>query len=122
MERLKKVKILQNGKEVDAYINISEDINAKGCGETRETVNMTVYAEFFNENHEPLEGIQIVKEYEGERDIDEIVWKINEDRLNDEEIMRYEDEKYEEFQRNLPLIYKELDKLIKEYRQGETNG
>ena len=36
--------------------------------------------------------------------------------------MRYEDEKYEEFQRNLPLIYKELDKLIKEYRQGETNG
>lgn len=122
MERLKKVKILQNGEEIDAYINIAEDIKAKAYGETREAVNMTVYAEFFNENHETLEGIQIVKEYEGERDIDEIVWKINEDRLNDEEIMRYEDEKYEELQRNLPLIYNELDKVIEEHRQGEANG
>ena len=117
LERLKSVKILQNGKEVDAYINIAEDIKAKAYGETRETVNMTVYAEFFNENHETLEGIQIVKEYEGERDIDEIVWKINEDRLNDEEIMRYEDEKYEELQRNLPLMYKELDKMIDKEKQ-----
>ena len=117
LERLKRVKILQNGKEVDAYINIAEDIKAKAYGETRETVNMTVYAEFFNENHETLEGIQIVKEYEGERDIDEIVWKINEDRLNDEEIMRYEDEKYEELQRNLPLMYKELDKMIDKEKQ-----
>ena len=117
LERLKRVKILQNGKEVDAYINIAEDIKAKAYGETRETVNMTVYAEFFNENHETLEGIQIVKEYEGERDIDEIVWKINEDRLNDEEIMRYEDEKYEELQRNLPLMYKELDKMINKETQ-----
>lgn len=49
LERLKRVKILQNGKEVDAYINIAEDIKAKAYGETRETVNMTVYAEFFNE-------------------------------------------------------------------------
>ena len=117
MERLKRVKILQNGKEVDAYINIAEDIKAKAYGETHETVNMTVYAEFFNENHETLEGIQTVKEYEGERDIDEIVWKINEDRLNDEEIMRYEDEKYEELKRNLPLIYRELDKMIKQIRR-----
>lgn len=115
---IKKVKILQNGQDVDAYINIAEDIKAKAYGETHETVNMTVYAEFFNENHEPLEGVQIVKEYEGERDIDEIVWKINEDRLNDEEIMLYEDEKYEELQRTLPLIYKELYKMIK---QGEAN-
>ena len=52
MERLKKVKILQNGEEIDAYINIAEDIKAKAYGETREAVNMTVYAEFFNENHE----------------------------------------------------------------------
>ena len=29
---------------------------------------------------------------------------------------------YKELQRNQPLIYKELDKVIEEHRQGEANG
>lgn len=119
LEKLEKVKILRDGHEVDAYLNIAEDAHAWIEGPSFDDITLTIFGEFLDENKNPIDYEQIVTEYEGMRDLMTIPKRLNKKRVNDKEIEEYQDKKYEELQRNLPLMYRELDKMIAKYQEKE---
>ena len=112
LEKLEKLKILRDGQEVDAYLNIAEDAHAWIEGPSFDDITLTIFGEFLDENKNPIDYEQIVTEYEGMRDLMTIPKRLNKKRVNDKEIEEYQDKKYEELQRNLPLMHRELDKMI----------
>ena len=112
LEKLEKLKILRDGQEVDAYLNIAESSYAWIKRKKFDDATLTIFGEFLDENKSLIDYEQIVTEYEGIRDLMMIPKLLNKKRVNDEEIKEYQDKKYEALQRNLPLMYRELDKLI----------
>ena len=103
LEKLEKLKILRDGQEVDAYLNIVEDVHAWIEGPSFDNITLTIFGEFLDENKNPIDYEQIVTEYEGMRDLIQIPKRLNKKRVNDKEIEEYQDKKYEALQRNLPI-------------------
>ena len=112
LEKLEKLKILRDRQEVDAYLNIAEDVHSWIEGPSFDDITLTIFGEFLDENKSLIDYEQIVTEYEGIRDLIQIPKLLHRKRVNDKEIEEYQDKKYEALQRNLPLMYRELDKLI----------
>jgi len=77
LEKLEKVKILRDGQEVDAYLNIVEDVHAWIEGPSFDNITLTIFGEFLDENKNPIEYEQIVTEYEGMRDLIQIPKRLN---------------------------------------------
>lgn len=114
LEKLEKVKILQNGQEVDAYINIGDKIYADVWGESPEKGKVTITAEFLNSDKQPIDYKQVVTEYDGERRAMEISQKLQQKRIDDEEIMKFEEAREQKLLDNLPKLYEMLEKIIKD--------
>ena len=121
LEKLEKVKILQNGQEIDAYLNIAENVHSRIFGKTFDDVTLTIFGEFLDEDKNPIYYKQIVTEYDGIRDVFKIPKLLNKKIVNDEEIEEYQDKKYKLLQDNLPLLYKVIEEVDEKVKQGETN-
>ena len=103
LEKLEKLKILRDGQEVDAYLNIVEDVHAWIEREKFDDATLIIFGEFLDEDKSPIDYAQTVTEYDGVRDIRTIPKRLNKKRVNDKEIEEYQDKKYEALQRNLPI-------------------
>ena len=53
LEKLEKVKILRDGQEVDAYLNIAEDVHSRIFGKTFDDVTLTIFGEFLDVDKNP---------------------------------------------------------------------
>ena len=118
MDKLEKVKILQNGQEIDAYINIAEKIYADVWGEYPEKGKVTITAELLNSDKQPIGYKQVVTEYDGERRAMEISQKLQQKRNDDEEIMKFEEAREQKLVDNLPKFYQMLDEIMKDNENG----
>jgi hypothetical protein len=119
LEKLEKVKILQNGQEIDAYLNIAEDAHAWLEGKSFDDITLTMFGEFLDENKNPIDYEQIVTEYEGIRDVIKIPKILNKKRVNDKEIERYKNQKYQILQDNLSLLHEIVSEANDKVRQTE---
>lgn len=122
LEKLEKVKILRDGQEVDAYLNIAEDVHSRIFGKTFDDVTLTIFGEFLDVDKNPICCKQIVTEYEGIRDVIKISKRLNKKIVNDEEIEEYQEKKFKLIQDNLPLLYKFIEEVDEKVKQGEANG
>jgi hypothetical protein len=121
LEKLEKVKILRDGQEVDAYLNIAEDVHSRIFGKTFDDVTLTIFGEFLDVDKNPVYHKQIVTEYDGIRDVFKIPKLLNKKIVNDDEIEEYQDKKFKLLQDNLPLLYKFIEEVDKKVKQGEAN-
>ena len=112
LEKLEKLKILRDGQEVDAYLNIAESSYAWIKRKTVDDETLIIFGEFLDEDKSPIDYTQTVTEYEGERDIRTILKLLNKKIVNDKEIEEYKNKKNDEFQINRSLVRKEVDKMI----------
>ena len=77
LEKLEKVKILQNGQEIDAYLNIAENVHSRIFGKTFDDVTLTIFGEFLDGDKNPIYYKQIVTEHDGIRDVFKIPKLLN---------------------------------------------
>lgn len=123
LEKLEKVKILRDGHEVDAYLNIAESSYVWIKRKKFDDATLIMFGEFLDADKNPIDYAQTVTEYEGERDIRTIPKLLNKKIVNDKEIEEYKNKKnYDEneaLQRNLPLMHRELDKMIAKDQEKE---
>ena len=83
LEKLEKLKILRDGQEVDAYLNIAESSYAWIKREKFDDATLIIFGEFLDEDKSPIDYAQTVTEYEGERDIRTIPKLLNKKIVND---------------------------------------
>ncbi len=121
LEKLEKLKILRDEQEVDAYLNIAEDVHSRIFGQTFDDTTLTIFGEFLDVDKNPIYCKQIVTEYDGIRDVFKIPKLLNKKIVNDEEIEEYQDKKFKLIQDNLPLLYKFIEEVDEKVKQGETN-
>ena len=114
LEKLEKVKILQNGQEIDAYLNIAENVHSRIFGKTFDDVTLTIFGEFLDEDNK-----QVVTEYDGERRAMEKSRKLQQKRIDDEEIMKFEEAREQKLVDNLPKFYQMLDEIMKDEKIGK---
>ena len=119
LEKLEKLKILRDGQEVDAYLNIAEDVHSRIFGKTFDDATLTIFGEFLDTDKNPIDYEQTVTEYEGERDIRTIPKLLHKKIVNDEEIEEYQDKKFKLLQDNLPLLYKFIEEVDEKVRKNE---
>lgn len=120
LEKLEKIKILRDGQEVDAYLNIAEDVHSRIFGKTFDDATLTMFGEFLDADKNPIYCKQIVTEYDGIRDLMTIPKLLNKKIVNDDEIEEYQDKKFKLLQDNLPLLYKLIEEVDEKVRQNET--
>ena len=100
-------------------INIGEKIYADVWGESPEKGKVTITAEFFNSEKQQIDYKQVVTEYDGERRAMEISRKLQQKRIDDEEIMKFEEAREQKLADNLHKVYQMLDEIMKDEKIGK---
>ena len=120
LEKLEKIKILRDGQEVDAYLNIAESSYVWIKRKKFDDATLIMFGEFLDADKNPIYCKQIVTEYDGIRDLMTIPKLLNKKIVNDDEIEEYQDKKFKLLQDNLPLLYKLIEEVDEKVRQNET--